>query len=132
MTPDGLTRQSLLVRDWHDAINTRDIERMRSLVTPDVVIGGPRGNAVGADVMCEWVERAGIELQPTEIVEEGDLLVVAQAARWRDAESGELGEIHNVASVFEIFNDRIRRVERLESMNAALVAAGFRPRDAVR
>ena len=49
-----------IVRQWHDALNQGEIEKLVSLVHPDVVVGGPRGSTSGAHVMREWFGRANV------------------------------------------------------------------------
>ena len=52
------------IRRWHRAVNDRDLEVAAAAVTDDVVVGGPQGRASGRQLFLDWIERAGITLQP--------------------------------------------------------------------
>ena len=49
---------------WHAALNAGDTDRLVSLSTADVEVGGPRGTGRGADLLRDWVARAHIHLEP--------------------------------------------------------------------
>ena len=42
------------------ALNAGNVERVIALSTADVEVGGPRGAGRGADLLRDWVARAGI------------------------------------------------------------------------
>lgn len=114
-----------VVTAWHDALNAGDVDRLAALVGPDIEVVGPRGTGYGAALVHEWVERAGIQLEPERVFHRGATVVVEQRATWRDAETGELGQPQTVASTFEVRDNRVRRVQRFPDLNAALTAAGL-------
>ena len=49
-----------IVLAWHAALNESDVQRLLSLSTDDVEVGGPRGAGRGADLLRDWVARAGV------------------------------------------------------------------------
>jgi ketosteroid isomerase-like protein len=120
-----------VVTAWHDALNDGDADRLSSLVTEDVEVGGPRGSGRGADLLREWVDRADIQLIPARTFHRGDTVVVEQRAAWRNPETGDFGEPSTVASVFTIRGDHIQSVMRYEDLTAALDAGGLSDGDEV-
>ena len=112
-----------VVAAWHDALNAGDGERLAALSHPEVEVAGPRGIGRGVDILREWVERAGIRLDPERWFGRGDALVVLQRATWRSPETGEPGEPQMVATAFRIGNGRVRRVARFERLDEALADA---------
>lgn len=110
---------------WHEALNGGDMELLAAQMQPDVSIVGPRGIAHGADVVLDWASHAGIQLQPCVWFEAGDEIVVAQEARWRDADTGQPGEPFQIGTRFGMRNGLIAHIERHMELPAALAAAGL-------
>jgi ketosteroid isomerase-like protein len=105
-----------VVMAWHAALNAGDVEQLVSLSTPDVELGGPRGSGRGADLLSEWVSRAGVR-------GDGDgALIVEQAAVWQ-AENGELTQPRTVASLFRVRRGRVASVIRYPDVGSAQAAA---------
>src|SRR5260370_29321329 len=84
---------------WHAALNQADIERLLSLSTEDVEVGGPRGSGRGADLLRDWVARAGVHLEARRVFGRDEVVVVDHAARWRSA-AGPLTDPQGASSVF--------------------------------
>src|SRR5437667_11375051 len=103
-----------IVLAWHAALNESDVQRLLSLSTDDVEVGGPRGAGRGADLLRDWVARAGVRLEPRRTFGRSEVVVVEQSARWPSAD-GHLAEAQTVASVFRV--------------NAGRVASGVRHPD---
>lgn len=114
-----------VVSAWHAALNEGDIDHLVALTHPDVEIGGPRGTARGADVLRDWVRRAGIRLAPRRVFSREGTVVVEQAAEWRDAGTGAVTGCDTVASVFAVRDGRVARVVRYPDLAHALDAAGL-------
>jgi len=73
-----------VVTAWHAAVNAGAVRRALVLCAPDVVVGGPRGESRGTEVMRAWLERSGISLEPQhDLVATGGRVVVHERARWR-------------------------------------------------
>jgi hypothetical protein len=84
------TPEEAIVRAWHEALNAADLERLGTLTSTDVEVGGPQGAGRGIQILEEWVARAGIRLEPLRIFQRGTVLVVEEAAEWRTAATGML------------------------------------------
>lgn len=113
-----------VVSAWHAALNEGDVDHMVALTHPDVEVGGPRGTARGADVLRDWVRRAGIRLAPRRVFSRQGTVVVEQEAEWRDAGTGAVTGCDTVASVFVVRDGRVARVARYPNLTQALDAAG--------
>jgi ketosteroid isomerase-like protein len=113
-----------VVMAWHAALNAGDVEQLVSLSTPDVELGGPRGSGRGADLLSDWVSRAGVRLEPRQFIRgDGDgALIVEQAAVWQ-AENGELTQPRTVASLFRVRRGRVASVIRYPDVGSAQAAA---------
>jgi ketosteroid isomerase-like protein len=120
-----LTTPVRVVVAWHEALNCGDVERLVELSHPDVKVGGPRGTGQGAQLLREWVARAGIHLEPCRVFHQGDTVVVEQEAEWRSAETGELSGSQRVASIFVVRDGLVTRVSRYPDLAEALRAAGL-------
>jgi phytoene dehydrogenase-like protein len=111
---------------WHAALNAANTQRVLALSSADVEVGGPRGGGRGADLLRDWIERAGIRLEPRRTVEvEGEhVIVVEQSAQW-PTENGGYGEPRTVASVFRLRDGKIESVVRYADFASARTAAGL-------
>jgi ketosteroid isomerase-like protein len=118
----------IIVDAWHDALNRGDIERLDSLSTDDIELGGPRGSGHGVQLLREWFGRAGIHVEPREVFHRGKTVVVEQNAAWRNIEPT---ECQIVASVFLVQDGRIASVIRHPDLSSALAAAGLTEADKV-
>jgi uncharacterized protein (TIGR00369 family) len=102
---------------FHHVVNRGDADAAAKLVTDDVEVGGPRGSARGVAALRGWVEHAGIQLTAGRTYRRGDVVVVAQTARW----SGD-GTTHAIATAFRLSADLIAAVIRYDDLTAALAA----------
>jgi hypothetical protein len=118
-----------VVRIWHDALNEGNADRLVTHVTNDFEVVGPRGTASGADVMREWVGRAGIQLVLTQWFARGDQVVVEEEAAWTDAGTGVVSEPVLVATAFQVADGRVARIARYDDVGTALNAVGLQPSD---
>ncbi|MES2507880.1 MAG: nuclear transport factor 2 family protein [Verrucomicrobiota bacterium] len=113
------------IREWHRVINERDLDAARNAVTERVEMGGPKGSRSGASLFAEWIQRAGIRLDPTSYYPvTSDVIVVAQDATWPDnPEANSADEPAKVATLFQLAGDRVARAIRFDSLQAAREAA---------
>jgi hypothetical protein len=116
--------------EWHAALNAGDVDRLASLSTADIEVGGPRGSGRGADLLRDWVARAGITLEPRRVYGRDGTLVVEQSAQWRSVD-GQLTPPQTVASVFRVRDGLVAAVLRYDDVAAALQAAGLDEADAL-
>ena len=113
-----------IVLDWHAALNARDVDRLVSLSTEDVEVGGPRGVGKGVDLLRDWVARAGIRMEPLKWHAQGNSVVVLERAQWQTPD-GESTQLQEVASVFRVEDGRVISIIRYADFEAALDAAGM-------
>lgn len=118
-----------VVRAWHQALNANDLDRLVALSSDDVEVGGPRGASRGAQVLREWVGRAGVRLAPRRTFHRDQTVVVEQHAEWRAAENGEVTGQLTPASIFVVRGGRVISVIRYPDLVSALAAAGLREAD---
>jgi hypothetical protein len=110
-----------VVEQWHTALNAAQVERMISLVHPQVEIGGPRGSTRGAQVLRQWLGRANIRLLPQRWFGEGNQIVVEELGEWRSPETGQITGSQIVATAFGVSEDGlITRIVRHDALEAAL------------
>ncbi len=111
------------VRDWHEALNQGDADRLVRLSDPEVRVGGPRGSGAGSGLLREWVSRANVDLEPQRVFHRGETVVVEEAARWRSPDSGEVTGSATVATVFVVRDGLVSSVARHDDLAQALDAA---------
>ena len=109
---------------WHSALNAADIDRLVSLSTDDIEVGGPRGIGHGIELLREWVDRAHIRLAPVRWQADRATVVVEQSAQWQ-ADDGSLTSPQMVASVFRMDRGKVASVIRYAEFGAALKSAGL-------
>ena len=114
-----------IVKDWHEALNGGDPDRLVELSHPDVEVGGPRGSGHGTRLLREWVDRANISLEPRRFFHRAETVVVEEEAEWRSAETGEVTGSQTVGSVFVVRDGRVARVMRYEDLAGALQVANI-------
>ena len=119
-----------LVRAWHKAVNRGDADALVALCDDDIEVGGPRGAARGHAILRDWLERAGIELEPRRWFASPVELVVEQAATWRGPD-GAATDPQIIASWFTVENGRVTRTIRYGSLEEALAATGLTVLDEV-
>lgn len=116
---DGL--RSILA--WHEAVNAGNVELALAASTPDIVVGGPKGDASGRAVLAEWIRHAGIRLVPIAVHQLKSATIVEEEATWpgNAGISGDASPIR-VASVFTVREGLIASVHRHDSLDAAIGA----------
>jgi hypothetical protein len=116
------------VREWHRAVNDGDIDALRAVACADIVMGGPKGEAVGVATLLAWVEHAGIRLDPVSWhpVDE-ETVVVEQDATWPGNPATEPTEPGarpvRVATLFRLAGGYVAAALRFDDLHAALSAA---------
>ena len=109
-----------VIRGWHDAVNTGNLDRAREIVSNPLVVTGPRGSgAISANDFAYWVTRSGIRLQPVtwHPVSDG-ITVVEQDATWPEAP-----EAVRVATMFRVSHGRVSAALRFPDLEEALAFA---------
>lgn len=121
-----------IVRAWHEALNQGDIERLVALSSSDVEVGGARGSGRGTEMLRQWFDRASIHIEPGQLYNRGETVVVEQTATWPAPESTAVTEPLSVASIFTVRHGHVTSVVRCSNLASALEAAGMAGADPVR
>ena len=121
-----------VVEEWSDAVNRRDGPRLEQLSHEAVRVVGPRGSVQGRQVLSGWLARAGFSARPLRwFCGANGSVVVEQAARWVNPDTGEDLGRSVVASRFQVTGAVVAGYQRHEDLRAALAAAGLDERDEV-
>ena len=113
-----------IVRAWHEAVNRGDADALVAVCDDDIEVGGPRGTARGRALLRDWLDRAGIRLEPRRWFASPAELVVEQVATWRGPD-GEATDPQTVASSFTVEDGLVKRTVRYGSLTEALAASGL-------
>lgn len=120
-----------IVQTWQDAVNRRDIDTLIAVSDPRIELIGPRGSGFGHQLLRDWLERAGFQMETLQVFARGDMVVVAQHGIWRSPETGAIIGEQVVASRFRVSNGRVVQFGRYDHVDEALAAAGLQPTDEV-
>ncbi|MEX1181827.1 MAG: hypothetical protein WEF86_01230 [Gemmatimonadota bacterium] len=120
-----------VVLEWQATVNADAADRLLHLVAEDVVIIGPRGVAIGREIMRHWLMRARLRSTTYDAFQKDDVVVVAQHARWHSA-SGDVSGEADVAARAVVADGLITEYERYDRLADALKAAGLTEKDRVR
>ncbi|MBB4638322.1 ketosteroid isomerase-like protein [Longimicrobium terrae] len=118
------------VHAWIEAVNDADADRLVALSDARVEIIGPRGSVRGAEVLRDWLTRAGLTMQASRTFARGTAVVVHGRGVWRAPDGAVLGE-QDVASRFVVEEGKIAAYERFDDLAAALARAGLAEEDEV-
>jgi len=113
-----------VVRAWHEAVNRGDADALVAVCDDDIEVGGPRGSARGSALLRDWLDRAGIQLEPRRWFASPAELVVEQVATWRGPE-GKASDPQTVATSFSVEDGLVKRTIRYGSLTEALAATGL-------
>ena len=119
-----------VVRAWHEAVNRGDADALVALSDDEIEVGGPRGSARGHATLRDWLDRAGIQLEPRRWFASPTELVVEQAATWRGPD-GIVSDPQLIASSFTVEDGKVMRTIRYGSLEEALAATGLTLTDEV-
>ena len=118
-----------VVQAWQEAANRQDGDRLVELSDSHIEIVGPRGSGFGAQLLREWLGRAGLTLETQRIFARDQIVVVAQHGVWRSVETGEVQGEADLASRFRVADGRVVQFARHDHLDQALEAAGLDPSD---
>ncbi len=118
--PDSVSKASTpadVLSQWHEAVNSGDVDTALSLCADDVAVQGPRGTGHGRDLMRTWLVRSGIRLEPQEEFREVDgRFVVRELARWTAATAPDGAPLEPTETwcLFTVSGDQVTSVARFE------------------
>jgi hypothetical protein len=119
-----------VVGEWQDAANRKDADRLVELSAPDIEVVGPRGSGHGSGLLRDWLERAGLQVQPHRVFTRAAAVVVEQDAVWQDPDGRPAGAAR-IASTFEVQGGVVTRFARHDTLDDALAAAGLTSADEI-
>jgi ketosteroid isomerase-like protein len=119
-----------VVRAWHEAVNQGDADALVALCDDDIEVSGPRGSARGHAILRDWLERAGIQIEPRRWFASPADLAVEQVAIWHGPD-GAASDPQIIASSFTVADGRVMRTVRYGSLEEALAATGLTLADEV-
>lgn len=122
-----------IIKAWHEAINEVAPDRARELSAEQIEVLGPRGVGVmPGEELAGWMTRSGFSATPLRWFCGADgNVVVEQAARWEDRETGAEQSKAVIATDFRVEDGLVARVGRHENLAAALDTAGLTGSDEV-
>ncbi|WP_134325034.1 hypothetical protein [Cumulibacter soli] len=108
------------INEWHEAVNSGDLQWSATSVSDPVVVLGPKGaGPISASQFAEWVQRSGIQLIPRSWHPISDrLMVVEQDAAWPQNQAPT-----RVATVFRVTGAKVTAALRLPDLRSALELA---------
>jgi hypothetical protein len=121
-----------IVREWQEAVNDRDLERLRAVSAAEIAIVGPRGVGHGFALLADWLGRAGLALTTRRSFVRDDAVVMEQEGVWSAVESGEARGAAIVASAFRVAAGRVSWYARYDTLSVALNEVGLTMGDEVR
>jgi SnoaL-like domain len=119
----------VVVNAWVKAVNARDEDGLLALSEPDIEIVGPRGSGHGHQLLREWIERAGLTMEPLRVFVRGQTVVIEQQATWRALDTGAVMGNRRIASALQVEGGRVRRFARHDDLAHALRATGLSASD---
>ena len=120
-----------VVYAWLDAANRQDSDRLVMLSDPHIEIVGPRGSGYGAQLLRDWLGRAGLTLATQRTFARENVVVVAQHAVWRSVETGEVTSEADLASQFRVDGGLVVQFARYDTLQTALSEAGLSAADEI-
>ena len=117
-----------MVQEWLDAVNRCDGATLTGLSHAEVKIVGPRGaGLMPGSVLSAWLLRSGFSAETLRWFCGGDgRVVVEQAARWHDVQSGEQQAHRIIGSRFVVRDGLVAAYERFDGgLRDALAEAGL-------
>ncbi|MFC4496984.1 nuclear transport factor 2 family protein [Streptomyces ovatisporus] len=113
------------VREWHRAVNERDVSAARAVAAEAIVMAGPKGETAGVASFVEWIEHSGIHLRPVSWhpVDDSNVVVVQDATWPRHPQADPEAAPIRMATLFRLQDDRVTAVLRYDGLDAALAAA---------
>jgi hypothetical protein len=109
------------VREWHRAVNAKDMTGARDIVTDDIEMGGPKGSARGAEAFLAWAASANINLFPVAWHPVSDeRVIVEQMASWAGDPNAVAVPPVRVATVFRLRGERVESAMRFDTLRDAM------------
>jgi SnoaL-like domain len=108
-----------LLRDWHQAVSAKDVNRVLSLCTPDVELHGPSGTGSGHDLVRDWLSRSGIRLRLRSLTSWHGTFLAEQEATWPLAAGQPAAPAVACVTVFGVRDGKVSSVARYDTVEEA-------------
>jgi hypothetical protein len=118
-----------VIAEWHDALNTGDVDRLVSLSSDEVEIVGPRGSGRGSQLLRDWVARSGIRLEMRRLFARDSAVVAEELAEWRSPDTNDVVDRQELATIFRVEDGRVSYIDRRPSLADALQIIGLSESD---
>lgn len=125
------TTSVVIVKEWIDAVNNQDAERITELSDSNMEFTGTRGSGHGIDLVRDWLLRVGLMLDSKRTFARDNAVVVEAHGVWRSVETGEFIGDADEGWRFEVEDGRVVVVERFDDLNDALTVAGLQESDEI-
>lgn len=129
MPSDGIASETLIPLRWLDAVGRRNKAALLALSQPEIAIHGPRGTAVGHEVLGRWFEGTVVRVVPLAVFSQGSNYLVHHKMEWLNEDGTVKGTAVN-ASVFEVVDGLVASYAR-DDEDAALERHGFNENDLI-
>ena len=108
-----------LLRDWHQAVSARDVDRVLALCTPDVEVRGPGETGSGHEMVRDWLTRSGIRLRLRSLTSWGGAFLAEQEATWPAVEGQPAAPAVACVTVFGVRDGKVSSVARYATVEEA-------------
>jgi len=108
-----------LLRDWHQAVSAKDVDRVLALCTPDVELRGPSGTASGHDQVRDWLARSGIRLRLRSLTSWHGAFLAVQEATWPRVGDQPAAPAEACVTVFGVRDGKVSSVARYATVEEA-------------
>ena len=108
-----------LLRDWHQAVSARDVDRVLALCTPDVELRGPSGTGSGHDLVRDWLARSGIRLRLRSLTSWHGAFLAEQEATWPRVDGEPAAPAVACVTVFGVRDGKVSSVARYATVEEA-------------
>lgn len=121
-----MTETIKIADEWVDKVNTKDMEGMLELSDHNIELMGPRGSAVGHDILRQWAEESGIRLNTITRYARDSKVVFEQEGTWED-QNGQV----TVFTFMEVKNGKVVRISRFDTLDDAFGDSGLNEGDKI-
>ena len=108
-----------LLRDWHQAVSAKDVDRVLALCTPDVELRGPSGSGAGHDLVRDWLARSGIRLRLRSLTSWHGAFLAEQEATWPRVDGQPAAPAAACVTVFGVRDGKVSSVARYDTVEEA-------------
>jgi hypothetical protein len=105
---------------WVDRLNAQDVEGVLEVSDPNIELIGPRGAGFGHDLLVQWMENTGVNLNTITRYANDHRVVYEQEAVWENQ-----GGHVIVFTFMEVKDGKVTRLERFDNIDDAFSTSGL-------